>query len=164
MSSDINHGNTTGHGSFEHRDISLAGVIYFLVGLAASVVLVYFLMDGLYKFLDKRVESEQPPASPLATNAPADTRHLAVDYRDYLKQNFPSPQLETDERTQLDGARMDEAQTLSTYGWVDQQAGIVRIPIDRAMDLIVERGLPVRAPAGAANMAAGNGEKKGNHQ
>ena len=30
---------------------------------------------------------------------------------------------------------------LHSYGWVDQQAGIVRIPIDRAMTLLTERGL-----------------------
>jgi hypothetical protein len=61
-----------------------------------------------------------------------------------LKQNFPAPQLEIDERNQLDKIRIDEAQTLSTYDWVDQKAGTVRIPIDRAMDLIAQRGLPVR--------------------
>ena len=67
------------------------------------------------------------------------------DYKDYLKQNFPGPQLEMDERGQLNDIRIDEAETLNSYDWVDQKAGTVRIPIDRAMDLIVQRGLPVRS-------------------
>jgi len=36
---------------------------------------------------------------------------------------------------------------LNSYGWVDQKAGVVRIPIDRAMDLLLQKGLPVRAEA-----------------
>jgi hypothetical protein len=75
---------------------------------------------------------------------PQDTRHLSTDYKDYLNQNFPSPQLEIDERTQLDKVRLKEEETLATYGWVDQKAGVVRIPIERAMDLIAQRGLPTR--------------------
>jgi hypothetical protein len=54
----------------------------------------------------------------------------------------------------LENLRKDEDEKLSTYGWVDKNAGRVRIPIDRAMDLVVQRGLPVRAAAapGDANV------------
>lgn len=163
MSNEVNHENPTGHGSYERRDIGIGAVLYFLVGLAASIMLVYFLADGLYSFLSKRVESEQAPVSPLVTNAPADTRHLPTDYRDYLKQNFPSPQLEIDERTQLDGIRTEEADILNSYGWVDQKAGIVHIPIDRAMDLVAQRGLPVRTQ-GAAVETGTNPKRRGTQQ
>ncbi len=47
---------------------------------------------------------------------------------------------------------MNEEKTLYSYGWVDE-TGTVRIPIERAMDLIVQRGLPVR-PQGAGSQAA----------
>jgi hypothetical protein len=60
---------------------------------------------------------------------------------------FPTPRLEINERSQLDGKWINEEQALDTYGWVDQQAGVAHIPIDRAMDLIVQRGLPT-APTG----------------
>jgi hypothetical protein len=45
---------------------------------------------------------------------------------------------------------MQEVQRLNSYGWVDQQAGIARIPIDRAMALLAQRGLPTRPQAGVA--------------
>ena len=64
--------------------------------------------------------------------------------KDYPESAFPSPRLEEDERGQLNGIRLKEEQTLSTYDYIDKNAGTVRIPIDRAMDLIVQRGLPVR--------------------
>jgi hypothetical protein len=44
---------------------------------------------------------------------------------------------------------------LNSYGWVDQKAGVVRIPIDRAMDLLLQKGLPVRSSAGVSPAAAG---------
>lgn len=142
---------SSGTGGYERRDIGVAGVLYFLAGLAVAGLIVHFVVTGLYSYLEKRMEVEQAPVSPLVTNAPADTRHIPPqfngNYEEYLKANFPAPQLETDERTQLDRIRIDEEQKLSTYGYVDQKAGVVRIPIDRAMDLLAERGLPVRSGA-----------------
>jgi hypothetical protein len=44
---------------------------------------------------------------------------------------------------------------LNSYGWVDQKAGVVRIPIDRAMDLLLQKGLPVRSSAGVSPAMAG---------
>ena len=158
MSNEIHPANSTGNGGYERQDIGIAPVVYFLVGLLVAGLLVFFLVDGIYRSLEKRSYAEQAPVSPLVTNAPSDTRKLSADYKDYLKQNFPTPQLEIDERSQLDKVRIDEAQTLSTYDWVDQKAGTVRIPIDRAMDLLAQRGLPVRTQT-ATEAAAGQPSK-----
>lgn len=57
----------------------------------------------------------------------------------------PGPRLQVDARKDLAGYLKDQQQTLDSYGWVDQKAGVVRVPIDRAMDLLLEKGLPVRA-------------------
>src|SRR5579872_1131753 len=147
MNHDTHPVNSAGNGGYEHRDVGVAPILYFLLGLAVAGLVVYFLVDGIYSYLEKRSEAHQAAVSPLVANPPKDTRKLSADYKDYLQQNFPSPQLEIDERGQLDQIRIDEAQTLSTYDWVDQKAGTVRIPIDRAMDLIAQRGLPVRSQA-----------------
>jgi hypothetical protein len=159
MSNEIHPVKSTGNGGYERSDIGVSGVLYFLAGLVLAGLLTHFVVDGLYSFLEKRSESQQAPVSPLVTNAPKDTRKLSAAYKDYLKQNFPSPQLEVDERGQLDKIRTDEAQTLNSYDWVDQKAGTVRIPIDRAMDLLVERGLPVRAPSTSGEASADQSSK-----
>jgi len=167
MSDEIKHEN--GHGDYERRDIGSAGVLYFLLALAVAGVFVHFVVSGIYSYLDKRTEANQTPMSPLVTNTPTDTRHLPGDYKDYLKQNFPAPQLEIDERNQLDSIRINEAQVLSSYDYIDKNAGTVRIPIDRAMDLIAQRGLPLRTQGatvtGDAPPSPASGEpskKKGN--
>ena len=69
--------------------------------------------------------------------------------------------MEIDERTQLNKVRLYEENTLNTYDYVDKDAGTVRIPIDRAMDLLVQRGLPTRAQSvESAPVASTNGTTK----
>lgn len=174
MSNVTHKTNSNGHGDYERRDIGVAGVLYFLLGLIVAGIFVHFIVTGLFGFLNKKYEAEQPAVSPLVKSAPEDTRHLPPDYKTdaegrdyekYLKKNFPTPQLETDERTQLNKIRIAEEDTLSTYGWVDQKAGVVRIPIDRAMDLLAQRGLPVRSGASATQSAPAQPESsKGSSQ
>ena len=153
MSNETNHGHQPGNGGYERRDIGVSAVLYFLAGLAVFGLITHFLVTGLYRYLEKQTEAQQTPVNPLVTNAARDTRHLPPeyngDYDKYLQKNFPSPQLEIDERNQLDKIRLHEEQTLSTYDYIDQKAGTVRIPIDRAMDLIAQRGLPVRTQGAA---------------
>jgi hypothetical protein len=156
MTDQIKHAKTAP--GYERQDIGVAGVLYFLAGLALFALLAHFVLTGFYAFLEKKSEAEQAPVSPLVTSAPVDTRHLSTDYRDYLKQKFPAPQLEIDERTQLNSVRLNEEQILSTYDYIDKNAGTVRIPIDRAMQLIAQRGLPVRSQT--ASDAANTGKKK----
>jgi hypothetical protein len=150
MSNDLDNPKPP-QGNYERRDIRIADVLYFLIGLAIAVVFVYFIAKGLFWYLDTRYETDQPPISPLVSAAPSDTRRIPPqfgnNYEKYLEQDFPAPQLEVNERTELNDIRLREEDTLSSYGWVDQKSGTVRIPIDRAMDLVVERGLPVRSQA-----------------
>ena len=61
---------------------------------------------------------------------------------------FPQPQLQENEVPDLKAIRAAEEQVLHSYAWVDPEANVVRIPIDRAIDLLAERGLPVRAHVG----------------
>ncbi|SRR5258708_5884453 len=148
--------NSAGHGDYERRDVGVAGILYFLAALAFAGLVTYFIVDGLYHFLDKRSAEQQAPVSPLVTNPPADTRHIT---KDYPQATFPDPKLEEDERGQLNGIRLTEEQMLSSYDYIDQKAGTVRIPIDRAMDLIAQRGLPVRAQAASTEASSNQASK-----
>jgi hypothetical protein len=56
----------------------------------------------------------------------------------------PAPRLQVVPAQQLQQGRAAAEESLRSYGWVDKEAGIVRIPITRAMELLVERGLPSR--------------------
>ena len=145
MSDETKHENGAEHEGFEHQDLKAAGIVYFLLTLVVLTMVSMFVLRGLYAYLDRREKATQPAVNPLVTSVPEDTRHVAPAYP---QTAFPSPRLEEDERGQLNGIRLQQDDTLYSYGWVDEKAGTVHIPIEHAMDLLVQRGLPVR-PQGA---------------
>ena len=59
-----------------------------------------------------------------------------------IEHRPPGPNLQVDPRQQLLDLQTEEESTLTTYGWIDKASGVTRVPIDRAMDLLVEQGLP----------------------
>jgi len=110
------------------------GVIFGIgVGLLAVGAAVYFavwLLFGYFANQSANATREYPLAATAETRLP------------------PEPRLQTDPRGDLRAMREQEDRTLHSYEWVDRSAGVVRIPIDQAMRLTVERGLPAR-PHGA---------------
>ena len=171
MTNDVHPVKTNGHGDYERRDIGTSGVLYFMAGLAVAAVMIHFVIAGLYKYLEHHSEAQQRTISPLVTNPVRDTRTLppefktdseGTDYQKYLEKNFPAPQLEIDERTELNKARLYEENTLSTYDYIDKDAGTVRIPIDRAMDLLAQRGLPTRTESSDSTAVASAAAKETN--
>src|SRR4051794_33882510 len=75
---------------------------------------------------------------------------------------FPAPRLQVNDTADMREEIQDETGKLTHYQWVDENQGVVRIPIDKAMQLVLQRGLPARAagenavaaPAAAAKPAA----------
>src|SRR5438093_862153 len=100
----------------------------------------------MYSALNNYQKTHQPPQNPLASTNYAGTREPSG--RDTLK--FPEPRLEINERTQLNGFRLDEEKKLNSYGWVDQKAGVVHIPIERAMQIVAQPAN--QRPPGLANV------------
>jgi hypothetical protein len=129
---------------FERQDLSAQGIYGFLISLAVGGVLVYFVIWGFYYFMDARQRSRQPEQNPLVKQVEANTRTVS----DEEVTKFPQPRLEQNERIEIRDFRLKEEQTLNSYGWVDEKAGVVRIPIERAMQLLAQRGLPTNPKAG----------------
>lgn len=129
----------------ELQDLTPRSVYGFLAGLAVAVIVVAVLLLGLYHAMDAFERSHQPQQSPLVQQTQADTREVPPNEIN----TFPQPRLEKNERSEINQFLLREEQSLNSYGWVDQQAGVVRIPIDRAMQLIAQRGLPTTPKAGS---------------
>lgn len=137
---------------FEERDANVKGLLQFAFWLA--VVLAVTLVGMTWTFDHfKKTEPLGQTASPLVT-----ATHPMLP---------PSPRLQAQPHRELADYCAAQQQEVTMYSWVDRQSGIVRVPVDRAMDLILAHGLPARplseAPAGAAaaqvatpNTAGGN--------
>lgn len=72
---------------------------------------------------------------------------LLTGYRDAQPPSastLTEPALQPDPVTDLRVFQQTQEETLTSYGWVDKANNVVRLPIDRAMELVIEQGLPVR--------------------
>jgi hypothetical protein len=158
MSDEMNHGHS-GHGTeFEHEDLGTRGIFAFMIGLAITGLIIYFIIVGMYSFLDKYERSQMATASPLVTSKGAISRVVTQEDMDKAFKDNGAPMLETNERGQFRDFLMNQENQLNSYGWVDEKAGVAHIPIERAMELMVQRGIPVYSKAGADTKATEPGK------
>lgn len=106
----------------EADDVEVGVVIKFGVGLLVVTALVFLAVAWVFKLLDERARASMPQPPPMAERA---------------RRPPPEPRLEVSPGAALRSLRAREDEVLSSYGWVDRDAGVVRIPIDRAMELLV---------------------------
>jgi hypothetical protein len=131
---------------FEREDLGSKPLIGFIVTVVISGVLIYYAIWGIFHFLDFYDAKHQQTRSPLIEIEKANPR----DVQAKQIQRFPEPRLEDNERTELNGFRYAEEEELNSYGWVDKNAGIAHIPIEQAMQLIAQKGLPTTPQSGIA--------------
>lgn len=121
----------------EFTDVPIKPIAMFLTGLLIATVIIYFLMYLLFNTLEKQAASQEAaqPKSPLA-------QERQVEPPEPRLQLIPSHRIHPlDELVQM---KQEESQALSSYGWVDQQSGAVRIPIEKAKEIAIGRGLGAR--------------------
>ena len=117
--------------SHEESDVNFRAILGFGVALIVVAAVVNLLIYVLFGYFNSREGVQAPAEYPLAA---------AQGHREP-----PEPRLQTNPRQDLADLRAKEDDQLTSYGWVDKNAGIVRIPIESAMTLMLERGLPARA-------------------
>jgi hypothetical protein len=143
--SDTNHHHTPSGDPVEFDAVSYSGIVWFVVILTGTVLASQLIVWGLYEWFDYRVTRADTPRAAMAD---APTRPTIEGGRLVSGADAtPLPSLLVDEpmvNREYFGAQR-AAQT--TYGWIDQAMGTVRLPIERAKDLVLERGLPARPSA-----------------
>lgn len=116
----------------ENSDASVKLVVIVLAILGAGAAAVCFLVYGIFVYLADHPLTTAPP-NPMAETA--------------TQQFPPAPRLQEHPSIEIDDLHQQEEKILTTYGWTDKNAGIVRIPIDRAMDLALQRGFATQTAA-----------------
>jgi len=135
---------------YEASDVRVSGILVFLTAMAVFGIVTALLVYGIGKVLNTQMARQDGPVSRwshtvdlhdlgrLPSSPELESRYAAVT------QQYPTPRLQNDDGNQdLVELHAREDLLLDHYSWVDASKGKVRIPIDRAMDLLTERGLAV---------------------
>lgn len=132
---------------YERKDVNARAIFWIGVVMFVAAVLIHTVVWWLFDAFDRReAHKGRPPATLVQTQRPAP----------------PEPRLQTDAPSDLNALRATEQDELEGYGWVDQQKGIVHIPVEQAMTLLVERGLPkTQTPADQNDGAKANAQSQG---
>jgi hypothetical protein len=152
---------------YEVTDVSVQGILVFLTGLFISVGVFFVFCFGLGILINNGLKKADGPPNrwnassyvaagklnSMESNPAAEQQQLQQ-----LTRTFPTPRLQNDDGNQdLANLHAREDLLLDHYSWVDRSQGKVRIPIERAMELIAQRGLPVAAqPASSEPLMAGD--------
>ena len=141
-SADDEYRETPPGAGHEHTDAQVGPIAKFMVWLTVLTVLSAVAMAGMYVWLiNSRAESLADQRYPLGE----------------ISRDVPEPagaRLQTEPQEDLERFRGTERMLLERYGWVDEEAGIVRMPIDEAISLVLSQGLPEREGAAEDPMAA----------
>jgi hypothetical protein len=135
-SPDLEYRETPPGSTYEHTDASVWIIVKFLAWLGISAVIIHVGLGFIYALLiERNLETGQQQYPLAATQG---------------ERLPPTPRLQQFPQNELYEFRRGEQEFLEGYGWMNKDAGIVHIPIEDAMRLTVERGLPARAAEGAA--------------
>ena len=154
---------------YERADLSPRGILWFLIGLFIAGFFIELVLWGMFRFM-ARSEAlfPQPPVHPLAQTEmqkvqPAGGSRSVLQNTPAVNLNaFPEPRLQTNDAGQMQSFLNSEQALLNVKQPFADSSGAIHIPISLAMQLIVQRGLPVRPnpPPPEINTQTGAGNVK----
>lgn len=135
---DEEYGPTPPGAKYEHTDIDARVGYQFALWLFVSMIVSFGIVYGTFWFFEgrERTANEAAQQYPLAASVP--------------HKQPPSPNLQTQPFKDVYNLHLGENEKLTSYGWVDKDGGVARIPIDRAMEVMLQRGFPARTEGGNA--------------
>ena len=133
MSDSKNHGGE--ERDFTDKDIPLKPLLIFIVLTAAFTASVFLSIRHMMNSFERETAAQEKAVT------------------EFAKERIlpPQPLLQVDEKQTLVERRAEEQKQLHEYVWVDKSAGVVRIPIERAMELTLAKGLPARSVDGKSS-------------
>lgn len=111
---------TTGQGY--DRDLNLKGILGFSLGVLGAILVASAAMWYASVVLRDQLVGSDPEPSIIP--------EARQDYEP------PGPRLQDDPEAELEALRADEEQVLTGYQWVDEGAGVARVPVERAMAIL----------------------------
>jgi hypothetical protein len=128
----------------------VGGITWFIIGLTVSVVFIGWLITAVLNTLEgreKKAELESRPSPFAAERAklpPEPRLQLSPNSEEQIDKKEPPDLKKQHPLEEMKQLRKSWDDQLNGYSWVDEQAGVVRLPIEDAKKLLLQRGLPTR--------------------
>ena len=113
---------------YELSDLKPGYIALFGIGVVIAVGLAVVITSLFVHYRELQHARQETPVPRLARE----------------RESMPEPRLQVDAPNELRQMRAAEEAALNSYGWVDKEAGVVKIPVDRAMEILAKKGLPAR--------------------
>jgi hypothetical protein len=113
---------------YELSDLRPGYIAFFAIGLSVVLGIAVVIASLIVHFKTVQHARQDTPIPRLARE----------------REAMPEPRLQVDAPNELRQLRAAEESALNSYGWVDKDTGIVKIPVDRAMEILAKKGLPAR--------------------
>ena len=124
---------------YETRDLNMGPLVKAVMAFFVFVTATYIIAIPIFRLFNPQIANGETISAPFARKPP----------------EAPNPLLQTNVTTKTDIMDLRKAETaqLTTSGTIDAKAGVYRIPVDRAIDLVAKRGLPEKPSAGVTSGA-----------
>ena len=132
---DLEYGPTPPGAKHEHTDIDPTIGYKFASWLLVAMLISAGIVYGAFRLFER----QERAAGTLAQKYP-----LAAG----VHKDPPTPNLQNQPFKDIYLLRQEETEKLTSYAWVDKEGGVTRIPIDRAMEVMLQRGFPARSDGG----------------
>ncbi len=131
--------------SHEESDVNVRAILGFGLFLAVSGIIVHLVLWGFFNGMEAYYDKAQAAPNPMKQSFEQEGSKIDSKEQKVLNRmvaTFPQPRLQVDDVRDMDEFRQSENMRLNNYVWMDKNSGKVSLPVDRAMELVVERGLP----------------------
>lgn len=149
---------------YDRSDLSPSGILWFLIGLFITGVFIELVIWGMFHFMARSeilfVQGQKTPMTAQNSRDDTNSRSVLQNTPGVNLNVFPYPRLQTYDAGEMAQYLNSENELLDTKQPFMDSQGAVHIPISMAMQLIAERGLPVRpkSPPPELNSQTGAGD------
>lgn len=142
----VHPASVSGHPDDPDADIDTRMLLRIGIGLAVGTVISGALVLALYHVEKKRLDRSDPPMPVMAEARVARERTMKTPGDVPAPPEAAGPMLQKSPTAEMSALREAEDAALGSWGWADKNAGLARIPIERAMEIVAKDGVAPLAP------------------
>jgi hypothetical protein len=118
---------------YDRRDIKIPMLTSWTIWITGSCIVCFIVSIPVYNYLTT--------PGKILPSLMGSNREIASKTDNRIPAGNPLLQDNLSTKTDIKQLRLYEDEAMGSYGWVDQNKGIVRVPIEKAMKMVTKNGV-----------------------